>query len=74
MDVVAYARRHNLLDHPDWVSVRDASLTDIPSGTRDVDFEDETELPDPTHLDPTSTIVHPMDSTTAAAKAASANK
>ncbi len=75
-DVVAYAKKANLLGNPHWSFVRDYALEHAddlePSTMADVD--DETELVDGTILDPDSTVFAPMDETTAAAKAAAAQR
>ena len=70
--VIAYARRNNLLSNRYWNFVREAALSSTPEGTRDADFEDETEMAPSTDDD--DIIITPMDPETAAAKATAATE
>ena len=69
LEVIQYARSHNLLDNPDWTFVRDAAISESPPGTHQDDFDDETELVDTTLFDPSSTVIDPVEDSVAAAKA-----
>ena len=71
LEVVQYARAHNLLDNPDWAFVRDAAL-DPSFSSSPADFDDETELADSLPFDPESVTVDPIDDADAAAKAQAA--
>lgn len=62
-DVIDYARKHNLLGHPDWSAVRDLALDD----TRDVppptmaDFDEEFESPEYETVTPSVTPTIPEE-------------
>ena len=59
--------------HPNLLQLR-IYVLNLPESTTIVDLDDKTELIDGTTLNNGSTIIDPMDQTTAAAKAANATK